>query len=65
MLGGLSMYLWFLHGIFFTGKNFLLLFIYFPKEIILILILYLAITNPIAWLLKRFQTYLDSRIFKA
>ena len=65
LLGGLSMYLWFLHGIFFTGKNFLQSFIYSPKEPILILILCLAVTLPVAWLLKRLQTYLDSKIFKS
>lgn len=65
LLGGLSMYLWFLHGIFFTGKNFLQSFIYSPKEPILILILCLAVTLPVAWLLKRFQTYLDSKIFSS
>lgn len=63
LLGGLSMYLWFLHGIFFTGKNFLQPFIYSPKEPILILLLCLAVTLPVAWLLKRFQTYLDAKIF--
>lgn len=63
LLGGLSMYLWFLHGIFFTGKNFLQSFIYSPKEPILILLLCLAVTLPVAWLLKRFQTYLDAKIF--
>lgn len=65
LLGGLSMYLWFLHGIFFTGKNFLQSFIYSPREPILILILCLAVTLPVAWLLKRFQTYLDSMIFNS
>lgn len=65
LLGGLSMYLWFLHGIFFTGKNFLQSFIYSPKEPILILLLCLAVTLPVAWLLKRFQTYLDSKIFSS
>lgn len=63
LLGGLSMYLWFLHGIFFTGQNFLQPFIYSPKEPILILLLCLAVTLPVAWLLKRFQTYLDAKIF--
>jgi peptidoglycan/LPS O-acetylase OafA/YrhL len=65
LFGGLSMYLWFLHGIFFTGKNFLQPFIYSPKEPILILLLCLAVTLPVAWLLKSFQTYLNSKIFKA
>lgn len=65
LLGGLSMYLWFLHGIFFTGKNFLQSFIYSPKEPILILILCLAVILPVAWLLKRFQTHLDSKIFSS
>lgn len=65
LLGGLSMYLWFLHGIFFTGKNFLQPFIYSPKEPILILLLCLAVTLPVAWLLKRFQTYLDAKIFNS
>lgn len=65
LLGGLSMYLWFLHGIFFTGKNFLQSFIYSPKEPILILLLCLAVTLPVAWLLKRFQTYLDSKILSS
>lgn len=65
LLGGLSMYLWFLHGIFFTGKCFLQQFIYSPKEPILILILCLAVTLPVAWLLKRFQSYLDSKIFNS
>lgn len=65
LLGGLSMYLWFLHGIFFTGKNFLQSFIYSPKEPILILLLCLAVTLPVAWLLKRFQTYLDAKIFNS
>lgn len=65
LLGGLSMYLWFLHGIFFTGKNFLQSFIYSPKEPVLILILCLAVTLPVAWLLKHFQTYLDSKIFRS
>ena len=59
------MYLWFLHGIFFTGKNFLQSFIYSPKEPVLILILCLAVTLPVAWLLKHFQTYLDSKIFRS
>lgn len=65
ILGGLSMYLWFLHGIFFTGKNFLQSFIYSPKEPIIILILCLVVTLPVAWLLKNFQFYLDSRIFNS
>lgn len=65
LLGGLSMYLWFLHGIFFTGKNFLQAFIYSPKEPFLILILCLVVTLPVAWLLKRFQSYLDSKIFNS
>lgn len=65
LLGGLSMYLWFLHGIFFTGKNFLQPFIYSPKEPILILILCTAIILPAAWLLKQFQIYINSKIFNS
>lgn len=65
LFGGLSMYLWFLHGIFFTGKNFLQPFIYSPKEPILILLLCLSVTLPVAWLLKRFQIYIDSKIFNS
>ena len=65
LLGGLSMYLWFLHGIFFTGKNFLQPFIYSPKEPILILMLCLGVTLPVAWLLKRFQSYIDSKLFNS
>lgn len=64
LLGGLSMYLWFLHGIFFTGKNFLQSFIYSPKEPILILLLCLAVTLPAAWFLKRFQTFIFEKINK-
>lgn len=65
MLGGLSMYLWFLHGIFFTGKNFMQTFIYAPKEPVLILILCTVVILPVAWLLKRFQSWLDSWIFNS
>lgn len=37
----------------------------YSKEPILILLLCLAVTLPVAWLLKRFQTYLDAKIFSS
>ena len=61
LLGSLSMYLWFLHGIFFTGKNFMQPFIYSVREPILILILSTIVLLPVAWLLKGLQNIMDNR----
>ena len=63
LLGSLSMYLWFLHGIFFTGKNFMQPIIFAAKEPILILIVCTIVLLPVAWLLRCFQCFLEKKIF--
>lgn len=63
LLGDLSMFVWFLHGIFFTGKNLMQGFIFSFKEPILILVAILIILLPIAWLLKRVHTIIIKRLF--
>lgn len=63
LLGSLSMYLWFLHGIFFTGKNFMQPIIFAAKEPILILIVCTIVLLPVAWLLRHFQCFLEKKIF--
>ena len=52
-LGGISMNLWFLHGIFFVGKCPLQKAIYMLNEPILIFFAVLLILIPIAWALTR------------
>lgn len=47
-IGGISMFLWFLHSILFTGSRFLQNYIYYPKEPVAIFILVLAIFIPIS-----------------
>lgn len=55
-LGVLSMFIWFLHGIFFTGGHFLQPFIYSVKEPILIYLLCMAIVVPAAYVLNAVHT---------
>lgn len=57
-LGGVSLYLWFLHGIIFTGKNFFQAQIYSLKEPLLIFILTIVIMMPVAYLLKKINGYI-------
>lgn len=61
-IGSLSMYLWFLHGIFFTGKKFLQIEIYSVKEPVLIFILVLAIIIPIAYLVSLLHKILSTKV---
>lgn len=63
LLGDLSMFVWFLHGIFFTGKNFMQGFIFSFKEPILIMVAILIVLLPIAWLLKRVHSIIIKRLF--
>lgn len=49
LLGSLSLYLWFIHGIFHTGNHFLQAQIYSLKEPLLIFIVVLIITIPVAY----------------
>lgn len=60
--GTLSMYLWFLHGIFFTGKNFLQVQLYASKEPIIIFIFCLAICTPVAYLIYLLHTFLWNKL---
>ena len=48
-LGELSMYIWFVHSIFFTGTKFLQQYIYFAHEPILILIVALGLVIPCSY----------------
>lgn len=63
-LGTLSMYLWFLHGIFFTGSKFLQETVYVSKEPIIILITTLVITLPVAYILYLGNKYITIKISK-
>lgn len=63
ILGSFSMFIWFLHGIFFTGKHFMQPFIYSVREPILIMILSTIVLLPVAWLLKRLQNIIEKNFF--
>lgn len=52
LLGALSMSLWFLHGIFFTGKNFMQAELYAVKEPVLIFLLCLVVLTLVAYLFQ-------------
>lgn len=62
LLGSLSMYLWFLHGIFFTGKRFMQPFIFAAQEPILILIVCTIVLLPAAWILIKFQNVWERKL---
>lgn len=58
LLGSLSLYLWFLHGIFFTGTSKLQPFIYSSHITVVILLLCIATLLPVALILKWVQSKL-------
>lgn len=62
-LGTLSMYLWFWHGIFFTGKNFGQIQLYFIKEPLLILLLSFVITIPLAFASMKLHKAVSLKLF--
>jgi peptidoglycan/LPS O-acetylase OafA/YrhL len=62
MLGKYSLYLWFLHGIFFTGKNFLQRELYSLSDPMLILIVCIVSLLPIAYVLNKFVDWIFSFI---
>lgn len=53
-LGEISIYLWFLHSILFTGSRFLQPYIYFTREPIVIFLTTLLVFVPIAIMFKSF-----------
>ena len=53
LFGTLSMFLWFLHGIFFTGKHFMQVELYAIKEPLLIYLICLIVVTPIAYLFHK------------
>lgn len=57
-IGSMSMYLWFLHGIFHTGNHFLESQLYSLKEPILIYIVALIALIPIAYALDKGMRYI-------
>jgi hypothetical protein len=59
-LGKYSLYLWFLHGIFFTGKNFLQRELYSLSDPLLIMIVCIACLLPIAHILDMFVSWIFS-----
>lgn len=54
-LGGISMFLWFLHSILFTGSRFLQPYVYFSSEPIVIFLTTLSVFVPIAIMFKLFN----------
>lgn len=54
-LGGISMFLWFLHSILFTGSRFLQPFVYFSSEPIVIFLTTLLVFVPIAVMFRLFN----------
>ena len=62
LAGTLSMYLWFLHGIFFTGKNFMQPELYSSREPIIIFLITLICLSPLAYLLHVTHRYLWQKI---
>lgn len=63
-VGNFGLYIWLVHSIFFTGKNFLQKEIFFIKEPILIFFLCLSITFIISYLLYYVNNFLVSNKFK-
>jgi len=57
-IGLVSMYLWFLHGIFFTGSRTLQPYLYAVKEPMLIFTLCIIILLPIAFAFKTINSYI-------
>lgn len=57
------MYLWFWHGIFFTGKNFGQIQLYFIKEPLLILLLSFVITIPLAFASMKLHKAVSLKLF--
>lgn len=61
-IGSISTFLWFFHGIFFTGNNFMQKELYFIKEPFLIFLICLILTVPISFILSTVHKYLYSKI---
>lgn len=62
VFGTLSMYLWFLHGIFFTGKNFMQKELYASHEPVIIFILCLLVCTPIAYIIHKSYTFFWNKL---
>lgn len=58
IFGSLSLYLWFLHGLFFTGKNFMQLELYAIGEPVLIFIISLLMLTPVAYIIYLFYSFI-------
>lgn len=63
-VGSLSMNIWFLHGIFFSGHCVLQPLLYLPKYSILVVVWGLTLLLPAAWLISRLQKALLHMLFK-
>lgn len=57
-IGSMSMYLWFLHGIFFTGNNLLQDELYMLRDPFIIYLTGVIFLLPFAWLTKKFHMFL-------
>lgn len=57
-IGSMSMYIWFLHGIFFTGHRVLQPLVYAPRLSILIIAFVLVMLWPVSWVLDKTNTKL-------
>lgn len=60
ILGKYSMYLWFLHGIFFTGKNIFQAQIYSLQDPILIIAVSIIVLLPVSYILDKFVSLIFS-----
>ena len=62
LFGTVSMYLWFLHGILFTGKHIMQVEVYAMKEPIVIFVAVLLFLTPIAYIIYITHTGLSRRL---
>lgn len=61
--GNISMFLWFLHSIIFTGSRFLQNYVYYPQEPIVVFFFTLVIFIPIAMGFKKAYICLKNKLF--
>lgn len=64
MLGSLSLYLWFLHGIFFVGHNFMQQELYWFRDPALIFCVCIFCLLPVAYVIDKFYNYLFLKLSK-